>query len=81
MADVNAAISKCSLLCFLQSNYQIMAKEKHLRIPSMSVLILPIMFFSHESQEGDFQITLARSIEVLPLQNEIQVASSTQRMQ
>lgn len=44
----------------------------------MSVLILPIMFFSHDSQEGVFQISLARSTEVLPLQNEIQVASSTQ---
>lgn len=81
MADVNAAISKCSLLSFLQGNYQMMAKEKYLRILSMSLLILPITFFCHESQEGVFQITLARSLEVLPLQNEIQIASSTQRTQ
>lgn len=59
-----------------------MAKEKNLRIMSMSVLILPIRFSSRGRQEaGVCRRILAGSTKVLPLQKEIQVASSSQRIQ
>jgi len=82
MADINAAISKCSLLGFLQSNYQNHVKGKTFKNSVQSVLILPIKFSSRGRQEaGVCRRILASSIKVLPLQKEIQVASSSQRIQ